>query len=908
MNSSSTSSIYGSRNVLSGLASGLDTESMIENSIQGYKLKIKNLQNDQTKLTWKQDAYRSITDKLIALKEKYTSYASKTNLSSVGFFNKAVTTTTGGKNADKVSATGKTSSEVQINAVQQLATAARYSVSASKLGAGGQTAAGGAMKLDETMDVSNLSGDLTIKWGNNRSVSLSFGEDEVYKDAGEFVEAINAKLAEQDVVTSKGVSKKGSEVITARLDGDEIVFDVNDSAGDSAWIGAASGKLQKTLNIKSGSTLSDSPDKTIRVPAGKELYTTKDALEYLKDKSISVTLDGVTKKVKLGDLTPEDGKTMEDKLLENLQQGLKDAFGSKVTVEKNAEGGLSFTTTSQNSSLKVTSDAAKALGFGTGSITNYLDTGTTLKDIKVNGVSLLDGMKALEAVGKVKADSKGVYHDEAGNTVAKLGEGDDAPWVRVDNNNKVLYSMEINGKRVGTFTEDSALDSVITAINSSDAGVKVSYSKMTNKFTFNATETGSQGRIDFGDEDSLAFKLFGSGKRTAQMTSDDGTVQNTGLLADANGNAIAMKDTDGSTYYVKVTKGGKYLKTPYINGQPGSGRPVELTDDELKEAMSKAGMEGYTAGTDAILSATVNGEEITLTRSSNVVDIDGLSVTLKGTFNDKDADGNSYFQEVNGKLTFTGEGKIDTDSPVTFTTKANADDLVKVISEFVEEYNDLMKTAHDAYTTTPAGLGKSTAYEPLSDEEKADLSESEIKTYEEKAKQGILFGNSDISRAYDSLRKVIAVYGDDRKAMEAIGLTTSYKDGVTTLSLDEDQLRAALETNPDAVQKVFTQSKENGAESDGLMARMSKTIKTYASTSIGAYGVLVKAAGTKTSALTLMDNTTQKQIDRIDKEIERWQTRMSDKIDYYTRQFTALEQLMAQFNSQSSTLAGMMGG
>ena len=48
--SSSSSSIYGNRNVISGLASGMDTESMIENAVSGYKTKISTLQQKRTKV------------------------------------------------------------------------------------------------------------------------------------------------------------------------------------------------------------------------------------------------------------------------------------------------------------------------------------------------------------------------------------------------------------------------------------------------------------------------------------------------------------------------------------------------------------------------------------------------------------------------------------------------------------------------------------------------------------------------------------------------------------------------------------------------------------------------------------------------------------------------------------------
>lgn len=124
-----TSSIYGNRNVLSGLASGMDTESMIENAVAGIKLKIQNLQKKRTKIEWQQEAYRSIIDKAVNFNNKYTSYSSKTNLLSQSFFTSAVNTTTAGTFKDKITASGKSSSDIKINGVKQLATSATYTVS-----------------------------------------------------------------------------------------------------------------------------------------------------------------------------------------------------------------------------------------------------------------------------------------------------------------------------------------------------------------------------------------------------------------------------------------------------------------------------------------------------------------------------------------------------------------------------------------------------------------------------------------------------------------------------------------------------------------------------------------------------------------------------------------------------------
>ena len=71
--SSGTSSLYNSANIISGLASGMDTEGMIEGLVQSYQNKIQTLNNKATKIQWKQDSYRSIISKMAAFSSKYTS-------------------------------------------------------------------------------------------------------------------------------------------------------------------------------------------------------------------------------------------------------------------------------------------------------------------------------------------------------------------------------------------------------------------------------------------------------------------------------------------------------------------------------------------------------------------------------------------------------------------------------------------------------------------------------------------------------------------------------------------------------------------------------------------------------------------------------------------------------------------
>lgn len=773
---SSTSSIYGTRNVISGLASGLDTETLIENCIAGYQTKIQTLQQKQTQLTWKQDAYRSITDKLVALSTKYTSYTSKTNLASNSFFSSNVVTSASGTYADKVSATGKSSSEIQLKSVETVASAARYSVSADALGlnVGGTT---GKSAVDfgsnSNVDVSKVSGSLTITYGT-RTFDLSFAEDEVYDSAEDFAKAIEDKLNEQSMTLSSGQTVKAGEKVGVDFDEStgEISFYDKGGAGNSVYISSVSGDIEETLGVSTGRT----DGKSIKV-GNNALSEKKTMAEYLSGKTVSVELNGVSKTITIGDLTEEDDP--QGALIKSIQDGIDSAFGEgKINVTTDGNGALSFSLTSANDgdTISVTSDVSEKLGLGKGGVSSYFNTGLSLGDLL--GAN---------------------YFDDAEN-----GEKE----------------IVINGETVGSFTADSTLQDVMDAINNSESGVTVSFSKLTNKFVFNAGTTGSDSAISFDSD--LGMKLFTVG---------------------GDGNLDDVTDADGNT------------------------------------------VSSYKAGTDAVFTAVVNGEELTMTRSENTVDLDGLKVTLKGTF----------------------EAESDSDY-VSFTTKANSDTIVSAIKSFVEEYNTVVKEIHDAYSTTPLTDSSYNRYMPLTDEDKEDMSESAIATYEEKAKTGLLFGDSDLSSLYSRLVSAMSPTGTSRADFRDIGLSTSYSNGVTTLELDEDKLLEALDSDPDKVRRVFAQSTENGASSDGLMASLKKVTDAYASTSIATPGILVKKAGSTLSSYSLNSNTLQSQISDYDEQIEKWKTKMSDKIDYYTTQFTKLEQLMNEMNSQSSALSSLISG
>lgn len=831
--SSSSSSIYGNRNVISGLASGMDTESMIENAISGYKTKISTLQQKRTKVEWQQEVYRSIIGKMASFSDKYTSYASSTNLLSSSFFNQAVKVTSAGKYADMVSASGKTSSNVQILGVKQLAKAATYTVS----GIGGSKSAakpeftGSAVDLTKTQELSKVSGSLTIKYGGDRSYTIDFGELENYADVDKMADAIRSKLGEQTMTLSDGTSVKVSEKIKVEVKDGNIVFSDNSSAGNAVTISGATGKIKETLGIdpsKNESTLNTKDVKLVNEDAKLG--------DYLSGKELTLTLDGVTKKITLPEYKKDGTALSNDEYTTALQTKINEAFGAgKVTVTaKNQDAqnknifDLTFSTQA-GSTLSVSGDAAKALGLDKAA--TYVNTSKTLGEL---GIQNWDNFKKVEAEGDVKPvnkkDGTGVdyYTDSKGNRVKKEDGGN--TWYRVDDKGEYLREFKINGKLVGAFNKDTALETVLTSINSNaDAGVTVNYSKTTNQFQFTARETGASSQIEMGD--GLADALFGG---TEEVDKDTGEKKKTGV--------------------------------------------------------------SYTPGEDAIFSMMVNGKELDgISRSSNTFDVDGMSVSLKGTFGTYDSNNKLGNNLAAAKA-----------NAVSFTASSDADKIVDAIKSMVEDYNAMVTEIKNAYSTMPQQKSNGKYYEPLTEEDKADMSESSIKAYEEKAKQGLLFADRDLSALYSQLTSAISMSGKDGADLKAIGITSNYSNGLTTLSLNENKLRAALETDPDKVRDVFSKSVDSGSSTNGLMQALKSPLDMYSKTQ-GTKGILVQKAGSTLAPTTLYKNTLQNKLDDFDTQIEKWQDKMADQVDRYTSKFTALEKLIAQMNSQSSALAGFLG-
>ena len=324
-----------------------------------------------------------------------------------------------------------------------------------------------------------------------------------------------------------------------------------------------------------------------------------------------------------------------------------------------------------------------------------------------------------------------------------------------------------------------------------------------------------------------------------------------------------MMNTINNDAEAKVTLGYSQLTNSFSLKTDATGSATSLT---IVNLTGNAFGDGVTAGALGMDVGTYNNgqdamlaiEGVSVTRSTNSFVIDGIGYTLNKT----------------------------SDQAIDFTVTQNVDGVVDKIKAFIEDYNSLISKYNDKLVEkTYSG------FPPLTDKQREELSDSEIETWESKAKSGILHSDSDISSMLLTFRSAFStVIGDTGKSFADIGLKTGSYTDKGKIELDEDALRSALTSNPDQVAQMFTQaSTAAGTEKfdeSGLMQRIFDTIDSYTN-----------------SIQSISVEHTERQIKDIEEKMDALELIMQDNEERYYARFTAMEQAISQMNAQSNWLS-----
>lgn len=293
-----------------------------------------------------------------------------------------------------------------------------------------------------------------------------------------------------------------------------------------------------------------------------------------------------------------------------------------------------------------------------------------------------------------------------------------------------------------------------------------------------------------------------------------------------------------------------------------------------------------TPGTDATVTITPPGGVATsVTKSTNNFTIDGMTYNLN-------AAGTS-----------------------TVTVGADTDKVYNKIKDFIDKYNTIIDKIQTKLTEK-----KSFDYEPLTEAEKEDMEESQITSWETKAKKGILKNDSNLQTMLNNLRSAFttAVSGTGfsmgRYGSSSIGLDTSQdntKPGHIDI-VDASKLKAAIAANGEQIYKMFANVSLSTDETakyneNGIFARIKNILQEnvgYTNTTLNT-AILTKYANKQddfsitgsSGTGTLPNQIYQKQL-----LIDKLKETFYDKQEAYYQRFAALETAMNNLNSQQSWL------
>ncbi|MBR0597510.1 flagellar filament capping protein FliD [Sinanaerobacter chloroacetimidivorans] len=472
----------------------------------------------------------------------------------------------------------------------------------------------------------------------------------------------------------------------------------------------------------------------------------------LDGKSLYVSLDGKTKVITF-DMSSIDGTSTAGDLQQAFQATLDTAFGTYTN--SSGETKSVITASIVNDQLTFSSPGSTATVYGIG-----------------------DDTSVLNALGFSFAQSNKL------SSHAMIG---DLP-LSTELASQDTYTFSINSVEFSVSKYDT-LESVMSRINSSKAGVTISYSSITDQFTMTSKTSGSGDNIVINEDAGGLMHAFG-------LTGDDAAM---------------------------------------------------------------------TYGKNAILS--VNGEEIV--RSSNSITIDGVNIELNNT----------------------------TDEAVTLTMKTDTTSLMNSIKKFVEDYNSMVDLIN--------GLVKEKVYSdyaPLSDKQKDEMSETEITKWEEKAKSGLLRGDSILKGISSKMNLLMTGLTVNGTSLYSMGITSAGYTENGKLQIDEEKLKTALETKGTEIRELF-------ASTNGISNQLNSIINDAIKTSgpQGTRGSLIEAAGMESTMSDTENNITEK-IERTNKYITTLQTRLTNEESRLWKKFTAMETALQQLNTQSSILTQFSSG
>lgn len=456
------------------------------------------------------------------------------------------------------------------------------------------------------------------------------------------------------------------------------------------------------------------------------------------------------------------------------------------------------------------------------------------------------------------------------------------------------FVLTINGETFkdtsgkSLFNGRTTIATMVSTINAnSKANAIASYDEISGKLIIRSKTSGATGKVEIGASgDNGVIGLFnGFPKASIETRGIGGGYQTTDTLSQILG-ADPLKE-----YTLKINDVDfKFFGSASID----SILTKIESDSEAKASFdSSTGKLIFTSKTKdtggTVKFGNESGQNTLLDLFNQTLGVNA-QVTINGTKFDKDSNNFTLNGVALTLLTTTPAGES-----TTITTQTDSAKAIDTIKGFIEDYNSILqlmnkKTSEVKYRT----------FAPLTDEQKKDMKEADIKAWTEKAQSGLLKNDDILKSMASSMRMIITGSLGD---LDSMGITTGkYFEG-GKLYLNESKLKKAIADNPQRILDVL-----QGPASDpssGLFDKIAEKANK-------ALEMISEKAGTDRFSASLTgtykaESFIGRTLKGYNSRLEVMQKNLNNAENRYYKQFSAMETAMNKLNAQSSNLLSSMG-
>ncbi len=828
-------------NRMAGLMSGLDTEELVKAMSANTKARLNSQKQKLQKLEWKQESYRSAISKISEFKNKYLDILSENSIKANSVMKKCTATSSNDKVISATASAGATAAKYTISKATA-ATAAGFDSNGA--------VSSGAVKLDFSKAEAGKSYTVELNFdGVTKNISFTAGAD-IEATKNSFLNAANTAVADLKNSSQGFEFKAGTSTLTFNGGGDGVYHTFGVGAGEAVGLDfSASSKITTSTKLSAV----DFSETLVAGSDGKYKFTINgtdfevdgnttigDLVNKVNSSDAGVKLSFSSVSQSFAIETKNTGASAEINMSQssgNLLNSLFNIGSDKLSVTNADKGKIEYTEVNSDFSTAITSEIANKIKYGFK--TDDADSSKYSVNINIDGTDYeleLD----LSALTRKEANED-AYTDE--EVATALNDAFKKAY-----NDKT--GEELTGVEFG-FADNKLTIKSDSAVTLGENDFYIA-SGTTNVETKNADAS----YIAAAGVNSMTFNVDGN-EVVVNASSTEGIkmqdLVDAGIVTiDNAGNITAAADIDGVSDEAKTLLNNIFSKDTGIQG-------ANATDT----------ITAY--GTNSSITVSSDGENfVTYTSANNSFNFDGTNINLSNAENFVAATEDEY---------------------ITIDTARDTSGIKDAVVKFVDDYNKLLDSLYDEVTTSrPKSSGS--YYDPLTEEQKEEMSEDEIKNWNENAKKGLLYRDTSVQRFLSDLRGAMASAVDGMTlGSMGITLTDSWQDH-GKLEIDESKLDNAISTYGDKIADFFTSE-------NGLAAKLEKTVDNAISTKTNKYGYLTSLAG-MANTKTDKDNQIFRQMESIQDLIDRLTDKYESEQDSYWNRFTALEKYMAQAQQQQS--------